>query len=130
MFDYVFRNGRIAGGGLDPVDIGIRDGRIAFVGHDASMAAGDASREIACDGRLLVPGFIETHIHLDKSCISDRCTCASGALSDVIASVAAAKRDFTEDDIYARGKRTLEKAIVQGTTRMRTHVEIDPRIGL
>ncbi len=130
MFDYVFRNGRIAGGGLDPVDIGVRDGRIAFVGHDASMAAGDASREIACDGRLLVPGFIETHIHLDKSCISDRCTCASGALSDVIASVAAAKRDFTEDDIYARGKRTLEKAIVQGTTRMRTHVEIDPRIGL
>src|SRR6185295_15728671 len=36
----------------------------------------------------------------------------------------------TEDDIYARGKRTLEKAIVQGTTRMRTHVEVDPRVGL
>ena len=27
-------------------------------------------------------------------------------------------------------RRTLEKAIVQGTTRMRTHVEVDPRIGL
>ena len=26
--------------------------------------------------------------------------------------------------------RTLEKAIVQGTTRMRTHVEVDPRVGL
>ena len=28
------------------------------------------------------------------------------------------------------GSRTLEKAIVQGTTRMRTHVEVDPRVGL
>ena len=44
--------------------------------------------------------------------------------------VAAAKRAFTEDDVYARAQRTLEKAIMQGTTRMRTHVEVDPRIGL
>ncbi len=44
--------------------------------------------------------------------------------------VAAAKRGFTEDDVYARAQRTLEKAILQGTTRMRTHVEVDPRIGL
>ena len=44
--------------------------------------------------------------------------------------MAAAKRAFTEDDIYARAQRTLEKAIVQGTTRMRTHVEVDPRVGL
>ena len=29
-----------------------------------------------------------------------------------------------------RGARVLERAIVAGTTRMRTHVEIDPRIGL
>lgn len=129
-FDHVLRHGRIAFGGPDAVDIGIKDGRIAAIGRDASMSATDASRDIALDGRLLVPGFIETHIHLDKSCISDRCTCASGALSDVIASVSQAKRDFTEDDIYARGARTLEKAILQGTTRMRTHVEIDPRIGL
>ena len=54
----------------------------------------------------------------------------SRALEEAIAEVAAAKRDFTEDDVYTRGRRTLEKAIVQGTTRMRTHVEVDPRIGL
>ena len=34
------------------------------------------------------------------------------------------------DDIYRRGVRVLEKAIVQGTNAMRTHVEIDPGIGL
>src|SRR4029077_3421889 len=41
-----------------------------------------------------------------------------------------AKRSFTEADIHARAQRTLEKAIIQGTTRMRTHVEADPRVGL
>lgn len=130
LFDYVLRNGRIAGAGADPVDIAIADGRIAAIEPRSAMAAGDASRDIALDGRLMVPGFIETHIHLDKSCISERCTCRTNTVPEVIAAVAAAKKDFTEEDIYARGSRTLQKAIVQGTTRMRTHVEIDPRIGL
>jgi cytosine deaminase len=78
----------------------------------------------------VIPGFVETHVHLDKSCISDRCSCRTGTLQEAIESVAAAKLAFTEQDIYARGRRTLEKAVVQGTTRMRTHVEVDPRIGL
>ena len=40
------------------------------------------------------------------------------------------KPEWTEADVFARGARTLEKCIAQGTTRMRTHVEADPRIGL
>lgn len=131
-FDYVLRNGRIAGReeGL-PVDIGVRAGRIAAIAPGATLPPhGDAARDIALDGRLVLPGFVETHIHLDKSCISDRCQCRTGTLQEAIAQVAAAKRDFTVEDVYARGRRTLEKAIVQGTTHMRTHVEVDPRIGL
>ena len=61
---------------------------------------------------------------------STAATSEEGTLQEAIAEVAAAKRAFTEDDVYARARRTLEKAIVQGTTRMRTHVEVDPRIGL
>ena len=52
------------------------------------------------------------------------------AVAEAIAAVAAMKRDFTVEDVYARGARVIERAIVHGTTRMRTHVEIDPRIGL
>jgi cytosine deaminase len=33
-------------------------------------------------------------------------------------------------DVLARARRTLEKAIVHGTTHVRTHVEVDPGIGL
>jgi cytosine deaminase len=130
MFDTVLRNGRIAGLEHETVDIGVRDGRIAAIGPTLETGASDGAREFALDGRLVIPGFVETHIHLDKSCISDRCACRTGTLKEAIETVAAAKLAFTEDDIYARARRTLEKAIVQGTTRMRTHVEVDPRIGL
>jgi cytosine deaminase len=128
-FDLILREGRIAGGDGGPVDIGVRDGRIAAIGPRLRPAQ-PGLREIALDGRLLVPGFVETHIHLDKACISGRCTCRTGTLKEAIEAVAAAKRLFTEDDIYQRARCTLEKAIVQGTTRMRCHVEVDPRIGL
>jgi cytosine deaminase len=129
-FDIILRNARIAGREHELVDIGVRAGRIAAIGSLPNLIAQDAAGDIALDGRLLIPGFVETHIHLDKSCISDRCNCRTGTLQEAIENVAAAKRAFTEEDIYARGRRTLEKAIVQGTTRMRTHVEVDPRIGL
>jgi cytosine deaminase len=129
-FDTILRNARIAGREQEPVDIAVRDGKIAAIVPRSNQAIQDAAREIALDGRLVIAGFVETHIHLDKSCISDRCSCHTGTLQEAIASVAAAKLGFTEQDIYARGRRTLEKAIVQGTTRMRAHVEVDPRIGL
>jgi len=126
MLDLVLRNARIAGRGDAILDIGIAGEKIVEI---AQAISSDAPLEDA-GGRLVMPGFVETHIHLDKSCILDRCESRDGTLQEAIAQVAAAKRAFTEDDVYARGRRTLEKAIVQGTTRMRTHVEVDPRIGL
>jgi cytosine deaminase len=123
--DLVLRNARIHGRGAAMFDIGIAGGKIVEIGQIASDAA---TEDVG--GRLVTAGFVETHIHLDKSCILDRCQSETGTLQEAIAQVAAAKRAFSEEDVYERGRRTLEKAIVQGTTRMRTHVEVDPRIGL
>ena len=124
--DLILRNARIGGPEAATVDIAIAAGRIVDI---ASNIAADAAEE-DIDGRLVVAGFVETHIHLDKSCILDRCTSRDGTLAEAIAEVAAAKRAFSEDDIYQRARRTLERAILQGTMRMRTHVEVDPRVGL
>jgi cytosine/creatinine deaminase len=124
--DLILRQARLVGTDPALVDIGVANGRIAEI---ANRIVADAQEE-QLDGRLVIPGFVETHVHLDKSGILDRCDCEQGTLQEAIASVAAAKLAFTEADIYARAQRTLEKAIVQGTTRMRTHVEVDPRIGL
>jgi len=124
-FDLIFRNALLRSSAT-PVDIGVKAGRIAAI---APKLACDAV-EVDIGGRLALPGFVDTHIHLDKACLLDRCGHDHGNLGDAIRAVSAMKRDFTVEDVYARGARVLERAIVHGTTRMRTHVEIDPRIGL
>jgi len=124
--DFILRHAHIGAHEPEIVDIGVADGRIVEI---AARIDADAPGE-DLDGRLVVAGLVETHIHLDKSCILDRCHSREGTLAEAIAAVAAAKRAFTEADIYERARRTLEKAILQGTMRMRTHVEVDPRVGL
>ncbi|TBV07013.1 amidohydrolase family protein [Phytopseudomonas dryadis] len=104
----------------------VENGR--FVGAlSTTVAAGET---LDLGGKLLLPGLVETHIHLDKACIMQRCQLEEGTLAEAIAQTRAAKADFSEADVYQRGAQVLEKAIAQGTTHMRTHVEIDPQIGL
>ncbi len=125
--DLTLRNARIAGREQDGnLDVGIENGRIAVIGADLPVEG--FSRDL--QGRLLAPGFVETHIHLDKSRILDRCRADSGDLSEAIAEVARAKQGFSPEDVHARGAATLERAILNGTTHMRTHLEVDPGIGL
>lgn len=122
-FDLVLRNAVLDGA---RVAIGIADGSIAAIAP--AIDAEGPSIDVA--GCLVCPGFVDTHIHLDKALLLDRCPCEHGTLGEALALTSAAKRAFTVDDVYARAKRVLEMAIVQGTTAMRTHVEVDPGIGL
>lgn len=123
--DLLIRHARLPGGDT-PVDIAIRAGRIAEI---APQIASDA-RAMEADGQLLIRGFADSHLHLDKACLLDRAANPAGTLQGAIAAVSAAKRDFTADDIYTRGARVLDKAIGQGTNLIRTQVEIDPVVGL
>jgi cytosine/creatinine deaminase len=120
----ILKHARIAGSEDRLVDIGIDAGRIVAIGR-ALAVDGDI---FDVGGRLVSAGLVETHIHLDKTRIIDRCTVRDGTVDEAIAETAAAKRAFTEEDIYRRGQRTLEQCIANGTMLMRTHVEIDPGI--
>ena len=124
-FDLIFRRA-VTTSAATPLDIGISGGRIAAMAPRLESQA----PEIHVDCRLVLPGFVDSHIHLDKACLLGRCGHNHGSVGEAIAAVAAMKRDFTVEDVYARGARVIERAILHGTTRMRTHVEIDPRIGL
>jgi cytosine deaminase len=123
--ELILRNAIVAGQAT-PVDIGIDAGMIATIAP--GLAA--EGRSIDLGGRLVIPPFCETHIHLDKSCILDRCVSQKGTLEEAIGQVAAQKKSFTPGDVYERACRTLTKAISHGTMHMRTHVEVDPGIGL
>lgn len=124
--DLILRNARLSGEPGRTVDIGIAAGKIAAI---ESRLSADAET-IDLGGRLASAGFVETHLHLDKSCILDRCHASKGDLNEAISEVARAKSSFTPEDVYQRAKRTLERCILNGTTHIRTHLEVDPGIGL
>jgi cytosine deaminase len=124
--DFILRNARIASDPGRLTDIGIAGGRIVALAPQLVSEA----EELDVAGRLVSPGFVETHLHLDKSCILDRCRSERGDLDEAIREVARAKAAFTAEDVYARARRTLERCILNGTTHIRTHLEVDPGIGL
>jgi cytosine deaminase len=113
----------------DPtVDIGVKDGRIVAIGRGLDGTAGET---VEGGGRVVSGGFVETHIHLDKTCILGRCACETTRNPHrAMERVSAVKHSFTVEDVTARAARTLEKCISHGCTRMRTHVEVDPKVGL
>ncbi|MEM8550904.1 MAG: amidohydrolase family protein [Pseudomonadota bacterium] len=113
------------GHGGETFDIGVNDGTIVAV--EKSLPRGERAYDLG--GKLVTPGFCESHIHLDKACILERCS-LKGGIQDAIAEVATLKGAFTEEDVAARARRALSKCIVNGTQFMRTHVEVDPTVGL
>lgn len=108
------------------VDIGVADGLLVAI---APHLEGDAS-VFEAHGRLTCAGLVETHIHLDKSRLLGRCPAEPGRAINPVRYVEAFKPDISEDDIYERAEATLRECLLHGTTRIRTHVEIDPKIGL
>ena len=123
--DLIVRNARLASAPESPpVDIGVTAGRIVAIEQHLTAQA----PEYDAGGCLVCGGFVETHIHLDKSCIIDRCPPETGRQADAMPRVAAVKQTFTVEDVYQRASRTLEKCIKHGATRMRTHLELDPGV--
>src|SRR5512146_1778397 len=60
MLDLLLLNGNIPGRGL--VDLAVDEGRIV---DQSTHPAVPARQEIDLEGRLLIPGFVESHVHLD-----------------------------------------------------------------
>jgi cytosine deaminase len=125
--DLVIRNARLADRSSEGTfDIGVENGRIVALerGLAAEAEIYDAAGCLAC------PGLIETHIHLDKSRIIERCAPQERRTLSPVKGVTPLKKDMSVEDVRARAERTLEHCILHGTTRMRTQVEVDPGIGM
>jgi len=123
--DLVFRKVRLDDNG-SLMDVAIDGGRIADIGPDLACRGG---KEIEGAGRVLIPGLIESHLHLEKAFVMDRKPNRSGTLMEAIAVSAALKPTFTREDIEARARRALKTLIGFGSTHVRAHAEFDPAQG-
>lgn len=126
MVDLLLRRARVSDD-ADLVDIAVTDGRIAAIGPTLD---GPASTEIDCAARVVVPGLIESHVHLDKALLDGRAAAPDDTLAGAIALTGELKRGFTAPDVAARARRVLERAIGHGTTLIRAHPDVDPIVGL
>ena len=81
-------------------------------------------------GNFVCSGFYESHIHLDKACILDRCSVEEGTLKEAVDETGKAKEAFTIDDVFDRASKVIEMAIKKGTVVLRTFVETDEKTEL
>src|SRR5215468_1115530 len=125
--DLIVRSARLADRrGEEPLDIGVAGGKIVAI--ERGLAG--VGEIYDAGGRLVCGGLIDTHIHLDKSRIIDRCPPEKEREISPMRQVAALKPGFTVQDVRLRAERTLLECILNGATRMRTQVEVDPAIGM
>ncbi len=125
--DLIIRNARIEGRpGL--ADIAISAGTIARV---AEGLAGDGLAELDVGGRLVSPAFVEPHIHLDKvGTLPLLAGNRSGTLAEAIDILHRIKQSSSPDEVAARAGIVIRQAVLSGTTRIRSHVDVDTVGGL
>ncbi len=108
-------------------DIGIVGDRITCI---APSIPDSATVTINAAQNLVIPGLVDAHFHLDKALLLDRCHSIEGTFTEAMSQTLQAKQAFTIADIQTRARRIINRAIAFGTTAMRSHVEVDPVIGL
>lgn len=124
-----FANARLADGHLRDIDV--ENGRISDIRPTSPDATGQTTVDIG--GELLVPAFVEGHIHLDTSFYGGRWVphrpCTNGF--DVHERVAFQADNMAKAEPMAeRAIKQLDLCIGHGTLQMRSHVMVDASVGL
>jgi cytosine deaminase len=130
MNTLLLRGGRpwIPGLPTDVADIRIADGRIAQIGPDLEATDGET---IDLAGALVFPGLVDTHCHLDKTMFGGPWIPNTGGrtLSGRIANGEGRRAELGLPS--AKYAANLLGAMVSGgTTAVRSHIDIDPEVGL
>jgi cytosine deaminase len=110
------------------VDIGVTKDRIETVGLDL---AGTAREEIDAAGCLVTPGFVNLHLHADKSLLGEVMRPnLSGTLPEAIEITNDFKRAYDPEEVARRAGRVLEAGVQNGTTFFRLFADVGTIGGL
>lgn len=117
---------RLTGGMLPDgrvVDVALDGGRVVEV-TPAGAGAADGPDTLDLRGHLLLPAPAEPHAHLDKALSWDAIRPPMGDLRAAIAAWRAYAATMTTADVAARARTQALRMLGQGTTAIRTHVDV------
>ncbi|MEQ8197907.1 MAG: cytosine deaminase [Clostridiaceae bacterium] len=120
----LIRNARLRGEN-ELKDILISDGGIEKI---SQFINSDDKDTIDAKGNLVLPPFIEPHVHLDTTLTAGEPRWnKSGTLFEGIECWAERKKYLSEEDVVRRAKTALKWQIAKGIQYVRTHVDVtDP----
>jgi cytosine/creatinine deaminase len=124
MLDLIVRQANLNG---SLRDLGIQGETLVAIADHLNEAA---HREVFADGRVVIPGFVDCHLHLDKCLLNEKSPYVDGTGPEKGALTLKRKVDFTVDDITARAETMIQRAIASGTLALRTNVDVDASVGL
>ncbi|QNB47250.1 cytosine deaminase [Thermanaerosceptrum fracticalcis] len=124
--DLIIRNAKLRKQ-KDPVDIGIREGKIAAV---ETKIEAQGTKEIDVGGKLVTPPFIDPHLHLDAVLsVGDPRYNMSGTLLEGIQIWGERKPGLTKEIIKKNAIEAIKWEVANGTLKIRTHADVcDPRL--
>ncbi len=110
------------------VDIAVQDGR--FVKVASELPADSGKRELDADGKLVVPPFIDAHVHLDAVLtVGQPRYNSTGTLLEGIQIWSECKPSLTHEDVKRRATEEIRWEVAQGTLHIRSHVDVcDPNL--
>ena len=126
IIDLIIRNARALGAD-DLIDIAIKGEKIVMVDKKISAACRE---EIDAGGRFVSPGFVDSHMHLDKAFLGGDAKWTSRTVADAVKITRKGKEESTPEEIKSRARKAAEMALMNGTTALRTHVDVDQSVGL
>lgn len=110
-------------------DIRLEGGRIAAIAEQL-MPPAVGPDDLDAAGNLVVPPFVEPHIHLDATLTAGEPRWnMSGTLFEGIECWGERKATITQEDTKTRAKRTIQALAAHGIQHVRTHVDVtDPSL--
>lgn len=123
----LLRNVRPFGG--PATDLLVTGGQIAGLGSE--LVAPPACNVLDGAGALVIPGLVDAHTHMDKTLwgMGWRPHQAGPSLKDKIETERRLRRDWQVDP-HRQSMRQALLSIAQGTTAIRSHVDVDTECGL
>lgn len=123
----VFHGGKLASGTFADVAVNPSTGLIEVVG---SVTEDPSDERIDCRGSIVLTSAVDSHAHLDKALSSRDVTAMPLTLVDAVNDWKGIWPKLTHADMVDRATEAVEAMVANGTTIIRSHVDVGENLGL